>query len=132
MWEEAGSPGENPAMIQWIHKRSEVHVQPLINGEKEFHLFVWCRNKVHSSWLFEVDVNFLAVIWSDSDLGQMLPGFTWRDLGSRAQQQYDMCVCGRDSTMAVQFQKWRSWNKTVLILQVLIFFSFSNTSCQSW
>lgn len=54
---------------------------------------MWCRNKVHSSWLFEVDVNFLAVIWSDSDLGQMLPGFTWRDLGSRAQKQYDMFVC---------------------------------------
>lgn len=85
---------------------------------------MWCRNKVHSSWLFEVDVNFLAVIWSDSDLGQMLPGFTWRDLGSRAQQQYDMCVCGRDSTMAVQFQKWRSWNKTVLSYKCFFFFLY--------
>lgn len=42
-------------------------------------------------------------------------------------------VCGTDSTMAVQFQKWRSWIISQILMYLrFFFFSFSSTSCQSW
>lgn len=117
--------------FQWIHKF--IKVQPLINGEREFH-FVWFVTNYITQFLafWSGHGQFSFVIWSDSDLVQMLPVFKWRDFGLRAPQQYHTHVWEKlDYCRPVSEMTQLEYKSDPDVLKVF-FFSFSSTSCQSW